>query len=101
MSEQGEGVDPAHQGESSLTKVRPPRYDFAAFEAKWRKHWEREKLYQADLPHARHPYYNLMMCPYPSAEGLHEGSMYAYICSDLHRRWTATHGYAVLSPTGL
>jgi hypothetical protein len=30
MSEQGERVEPTHQAGSSLTKVRPPRYDFAA-----------------------------------------------------------------------
>src|SRR5437588_509153 len=101
MSEQRKRVEPAHQAESSLTKVRPPRYDFAAFEAKWRERWEREKLYQVDLSHARHPYYNLMMFPYPSAEGLHVGNMYAYIGSDIHGRWMAMQGFDVFEPIGL
>ncbi len=100
MSEQRKRVEPAHQAASSLTKVRPPRYDFAAFEAKWRERWEREKRYQVDLPHARHPYYNLMMFPYPSAEGLHVGNMYAYIGSDIHGRWMAMQGYDVFEPIG-
>src|SRR2546421_9738007 len=101
MSEQGERFDPAHQAESSLTKVRPPRYDFAAFEAKWRERWEREKLYQADLSHARHPYYNLMMFPYPSAEGLHVGNMYAYIGSGNYRGLVGLPGYYGFSPKSL
>src|SRR2546425_13346901 len=95
MAEQRERVDPTPPAESSLTKVRPPRYDFAVFEANWRERWGREKLYQADLSHARHPYYNLMMFPYPSAEGLHVGNMYAYIGSGIHRRWVGIQGYDV------
>src|SRR6266567_474892 len=63
MSEQKGQVEPTHPAESSLARVRPPRYDFATFEAKWRERWEREKLYQVDLYHARRPYYNLMMFP--------------------------------------
>jgi leucyl-tRNA synthetase len=100
MSTQREHVEPTHQTESSLTQVRPPRYDFAVFEAKWRECWERENLYQADLAHAKHPYYNLMMFPYPSAEGLHVGNLYAYIGSDIHGRWMAMQGYDVFEPIG-
>ncbi len=100
MSEQRERVEPTHSVASSLARVRSPRYDFAAFEAKWRERWEREKLYQADLSHARRPYYNLMMFPYPSAEGLHVGNMYAYIGSDIHGRWMAMQGYDVFEPIG-
>ncbi|HEV2654685.1 MAG TPA: leucine--tRNA ligase, partial [Ktedonobacteraceae bacterium] len=100
MSKQRERVEPTHPAASSLARVRSPRYDFAAFEAKWRERWEREKLYQADLSHARRPYYNLMMFPYPSAEGLHVGNMYAYIGSDIHGRWMAMQGYDVFEPIG-
>src|SRR5215471_2731375 len=64
-----------------ITQVRPPRYDFHAFESKWRARWEEQKLYQVDLHGARRPYYNLMMFPYPSAEGLHVGNLYSYIGS--------------------
>ncbi len=85
---------------SPLARVRPPRYDFAAFEAKWRERWEQEKLYQVDLRHAERPYYNLMMFPYPSAEGLHVGNMYSYVGSDIHGRWMAMQGYDVFEPMG-
>src|SRR5258707_14750093 len=49
MWEQKEHVEPARQAESSLTKVRPPRYDFAAFEGKWRASRGPQKVYQAGL----------------------------------------------------
>ena len=41
-----------------------------------------------------------MMFPYPSAEGLHVGNMYAYIGSDIHGRWMAMQGYDVFEPIG-
>ena len=85
---------------SALARVRPPRYDFAAFEARWAERWEQEKLYRVDLTHARRPYYNLMMFPYPSAEGLHVGNMYSYVGSDIHGRWMAMQGYDVFEPMG-
>nr|MDQ2715194.1 leucine--tRNA ligase [Chloroflexota bacterium] len=83
-----------------MTQTRPPKYDFAAFEAKWRARWEEQKLYQVDLRYAHRPYYNLMMFPYPSAEGLHVGNMYSYIGSDIHGRWMAMQGYDVFEPIG-
>src|SRR5579875_1862332 len=55
-------------------QARVPGYDFAAIEAKWRARWEEQRLYQVDLKAAPRPYYNLMMFPYPSAEGLHVGT---------------------------
>jgi hypothetical protein len=51
------------------SQARLPKYDFQAFEAKWRARWEEQKLYQVDLHRAQKPFYNLMMFPYPSAEG--------------------------------
>ncbi len=83
-----------------MTQTRPPKYDFAAFEARWRARWEEQKLYQVDLRRAQRPYYNLMMFPYPSAEGLHVGNMYSYIGSDIHGRWMAMQGYDVFEPIG-
>ena len=61
-------------------RARGPSYDVRAIEAKWRERWEASGLYHADLRAAKRPYYNLMMFPYPSAEGLHVGNMYS-----LHR----------------
>ena len=90
--------DPAQTHQ--IAQIRPPRYDFAAFESKWRARWEQQKLYQVDLYNARRPYYNLMMFPYPSAEGLHVGNMYSYVGSDVHGRWKGMQGYDVFEPVG-
>jgi leucyl-tRNA synthetase len=81
-------------------RARPPRYDFAAFEARWREEWEARGLYRVDIERPRQPYYNLMMFPYPSAEGLHVGNVYAFVGSDIHGRWQAMRGYEVFEPMG-
>jgi leucyl-tRNA synthetase len=76
------------------------RFDFARVEAKWRRRWQEQRLYEVDLQTARRPYYNLMMFPYPSAEGLHIGNMYAYIGSDVHGRFQSMRGFDVFEPMG-
>ncbi|GHO94328.1 leucine--tRNA ligase [Reticulibacter mediterranei] len=76
------------------------QYDFSSIERKWQGIWEERKLYQVDLQKASKPYYNLMMFPYPSAEGLHVGNVYAYVGSDIHGRWQAMQGYDVFEPMG-
>lgn len=83
-----------------IKQARVPKYDFTAIEARWRARWEQQKLYQVDLQQAARPYYNLMMFPYPSAEGLHVGNMYSYVGSDIHGRWMAMQGYDVFEPMG-
>ena len=35
------------------------------------------------LAGAKRPFYNLMMFPYPSAEGLHVGNVFAFIGADI------------------
>ena len=84
-----------------ITQIHPPKYNFSTFESKWRTTWEEEKLYQVDLRNAHRPYYNLMMFPYPSAEGLHVGNMFAFVGSDVHGRWKAMQGFDVFEPIGL
>ncbi|GLV54836.1 leucine--tRNA ligase [Dictyobacter sp. S3.2.2.5] len=86
--------------EQAVRRIRAPRYDFARFEAKWRARWEEQKIYQVDLRQAPRPYYNLMMFPYPSAEGLHVGNFYSYVGSDLHGRLMAMQGHSVFEPIG-
>jgi leucyl-tRNA synthetase len=71
-----------------------------AIEKKWRERWEASGLYHVDLRAAKRPYYNLMMFPYPSAEGLHVGNMYSYIGSDIQGRWRAAQGFDVFEPMG-
>ena len=47
-------------------------------EAKWQARWADRATNQPDLDGAAKPFYNLMMFPYPSAEGLHVGNFFAF-----------------------
>jgi leucyl-tRNA synthetase len=47
-----------------------------------------------------HPFYNLMMFPYPSAEGLHVGNVYAFTGADIYGRFMAMQGKEVFEPMG-
>lgn len=77
------------------------RYEPADIEAKWQKKWEDEKTFSPDVTKAQNPYYNLMMFPYPSAEGLHVGNMYAFTGADVYARYNRMQGKDVLEPIGL
>ena len=70
-------------------------------ESKWQGHWEALGVYSPDLKTAKKPYYNLMMFPYPSAEGLHVGNMYAFTGVDVHGRFMRMRGNTVFEPIGL
>jgi leucyl-tRNA synthetase len=69
-------------------------------ELKWQKYWKKRKTFQVNLKKAKKPYYNLMMFPYPSAEGLHVGNVYAFTGSDIHGRFRKMQGYDVFEPMG-
>lgn len=73
----------------------------AEFEPKWQAFWEQNGIYQPDLNSAKRPYYNLMMFPYPSAEGLHVGNVYAQTGSDIYGRFKRMQGWDVFEPMGL
>src|SRR3989344_5902548 len=77
------------------------KYDFQKLERKWQKFWREKKIYEPDLSKARKPFYNLMMFPYPSAEGLHVGNMYAFTGSDIYGRFMRMKGHDVFQPIGL
>ena len=79
------------------------RYDPQAVEEKWQERWERlgvNRLSRNDLQSAGDPYYNLMMFPYPSAEGLHIGNIYAYTGADANGRYWRLKGKDVFQPMG-
>jgi leucyl-tRNA synthetase len=69
-------------------------------EAKWRARWAEKGTNQPDLDHPPSPFYNLMMFPYPSAEGLHVGNMFAFTGSDVFGRFKRLQGYDVFEPIG-
>jgi len=76
------------------------RYNPQQIERKWQKVWEAKKTWKADIKKAKKPYYNLMMFPYPSAEGLHVGNVYAFTGSDIHGRFRRMQGFNVFEPMG-
>ncbi|MFT5086693.1 MAG: leucyl-tRNA synthetase [Planctomycetota bacterium] len=75
-------------------------YEFVKIEKKWNREWGQKKTHVIDLNAATKPYYNLMMFPYPSAEGLHMGNMFSYVGSDVHGRFKRAQGYDVFEPMG-
>ncbi|MBP7832160.1 MAG: leucine--tRNA ligase [Candidatus Levybacteria bacterium] len=75
--------------------------DHQKIEAKWQKKWESDRLFTPDLKNASNPYFNLMMFPYPSAEGLHVGNMYAFTGADVYARFNRMLGKDVFEPIGL
>ncbi|MCH7951927.1 leucine--tRNA ligase [Patescibacteria group bacterium] len=76
-------------------------YDHRAIEQKWQKKWRTAGIYQPNLSSARKPFYNLMMFPYPSAEGLHVGNVYAFTGADVYGRFQRMQGKDVFQPIGL
>ncbi len=77
------------------------KYNHKSVEKKWSEKWENDGLYKNDMDEAKNPYFNLMMFPYPSAEGLHVGNMYAFTGSDIWGRYRRMKGFDVLEPIGL
>jgi leucyl-tRNA synthetase len=76
------------------------RYDPVAVETKWQKRWDETRLHNVDIEGADAPFYNLMMYPYPSAEGLHVGNVYAFTGADIHGRFKQLQGNTVFEPIG-
>ena len=76
------------------------KYDHSKIERKWQDRWSSRRTYNLDLKQAEKPYYNLMMFPYPSAEGLHVGNCFAFTGSDIHGRYMNAKGYDVFEPMG-
>ncbi|MBM4184573.1 MAG: leucine--tRNA ligase [Gemmatimonadetes bacterium] len=78
-------------------------YDPSAVEAKWQRLWDERgtnRFTLEQLRAAKDPYYNLMMFPYPSAEGLHVGNIYAFTGADVHGRYHRLRGKTVFEPMG-
>ncbi|MBT8402320.1 MAG: leucine--tRNA ligase [Gemmatimonadetes bacterium] len=78
-------------------------YTPAEVEKKWQEAWDvrgTNRRSSEELRAAENPYYNLMMFPYPSAEGLHVGNIYAFTGADVHGRFRRLTGYDVFEPIG-
>ncbi|MDE2100711.1 MAG: leucine--tRNA ligase [Patescibacteria group bacterium] len=89
--------EPGKPARKSFSREVP----FSKLEKKWGKKWEESGIYEPNRKTAKKPYYNLMMFPYPSAEGLHVGNAYAFIGSDVYGRFKRLQGNDVFEPIGL
>jgi leucyl-tRNA synthetase len=78
----------------------PAGYDPAAVERKWRARWDAERTNVTDLQGGARPFYALMMFPYPSAEGLHVGNLFAFTGNDIYGRFQRLQGHTVFEPFG-
>ncbi len=72
-------------------------------EVKWQDRWEKfgtNSFTREALQTTEDHYYQLMMFPYPSAEGLHVGNIYAFAGADVHGRFQRLTGKRVFEPIG-
>ena len=99
MTETGKPRAPAPPAPSAPS-APSDAYNPEAVESKWQRRWAEDHTNEPDLARAERPFYNLMMFPYPSAEGLHVGNMFAFTGSDVYGRFKRLQGYDVFEPIG-
>jgi leucyl-tRNA synthetase len=75
-------------------------YDPTAVEQKWQEAWRDRQINTTDVANAPDPFYALMMFPYPSAEGLHVGNLFAFVGNDIYGRFQRLQGHNVFEPLG-
>ncbi len=80
--------------------LRTAPYEPQAIEQKWQSRWHDLGSHTPDLERGERPYYQLMMFPYPSAEGLHVGNLYAFTGNDVQGRFQRLQGHTVFEPIG-
>ncbi len=78
----------------------PVTYDPSVVERKWQRVWQERGTNHTDLQRAQRPFYALMMFPYPSAEGLHVGNLFAFTGNDVYGRFQRLMGHNVFEPLG-
>ena len=78
----------------------PVDYDPATVEAKWQNRWRERGTNHTDIAEGERPFYALMMFPYPSAEGLHVGNLFAFTGNDIYGRFQRLQGHTVFEPLG-
>ena len=74
-------------------------YNFKKIEEKWKKEWEKNKIFKTSINNKK-KFYVLDMFPYPSGAGLHVGHPLGYIASDIFCRYKRLQGCNVLHPMG-
>ncbi len=76
------------------------RYDPAAIEPKWQRHWDEHGTFRAERRAGHRKLYVLDMFPYPSGAGLHVGHPEGYTATDIVARFARMRGFDVLHPMG-
>src|SRR5918911_4469710 len=80
--------------------AQPVMYDPQVIEQKWQRIWQQRGTNHTDLQRSQRPFYALMMFPYPSAEGLHVGNLFAFTGNDIYGRFQRLQGHTVFEPLG-
>jgi leucyl-tRNA synthetase len=80
--------------------IEPTPYIPSAVEPLWQARWAERGTNAAPLENPARPFYALMMFPYPSAEGLHVGNLFAFTGSDISARFHRLMGHDVFQPLG-
>src|SRR5919202_147026 len=93
-------TDSVRRTASAPTSEPYDTYDPAAVERKWQARWEERGTNHTDLAGGARPFYALMMFPYPSAEGLHVGNLFAFTGCDIYGRFQRLQGHTVFEPFG-
>src|SRR5438552_3127094 len=78
----------------------PITYDPQAIERKWQRVWQERGTNHTDLQRAQRPFYALMMFPYPAAEGVEVGNLFAFTGNDIYGRFQGLIGHNVFVPLG-
>jgi leucyl-tRNA synthetase len=89
-----------NQVKANDPRIVTDEYNPEAVETKWQDRWREQRTNVTDIDGAPDPFYALMMFPYPSAEGLHVGNLFAFVGNDIYGRFQRLQGHNVFEPRG-
>ena len=76
------------------------KFDHKLIEKKWQDSWSKDDVYSPNVESDSNKFYNLWMFPYPSAEGVHVGTIFSSTGSDVFGRFMRMSGKSVFQPMG-